>query len=42
MNAYILCYTKRVSETAKQKMTMINDDLMSQREKKYQLPDFWY
>jgi hypothetical protein len=42
MNPYILCYRKRPSETARQKLAMINDDLVSNREKNYRLPDFWY
>ena len=41
MNPYILCYKKRQTETANQKLAMIKDDLRSSREKKYQLPDFW-
>jgi alpha-acetolactate decarboxylase len=42
MNPYILCYRRRPNETARQKATMISDDIKSSREKKYQLPDFWY
>lgn len=42
MNPYILCYRRRPSETARQKATMIKDDLTGTRELKYRLPDFWY
>ena len=42
MNPYLLCYKKRVSESAKQKLIEITDDLNSQREKRYLLPDFWH
>jgi hypothetical protein len=42
MNPYILCYRRRPSETARQKLAMINDDLKSDRQRNYQLPDFWY
>ena len=41
MNPYILCYRRRPSETAKQKLAMVKDDIESKREKQYQLPDFW-
>ena len=42
MNPYILCYRRRPSETAKQKLAMVKDDIESKREKLYMLPDFWY
>jgi hypothetical protein len=42
MNPYVLCYRRRASETAKQKLVEIEDDLKSQRLRQYQLPDFWY
>jgi hypothetical protein len=42
MNPYILCYRRRPSATAKQKAAMIADDLASNRERRYRLPDFWY
>jgi hypothetical protein len=42
MNPYILCYKKRASASAQQKLTEIQDDQLSSREKKYLLPDFWY
>jgi hypothetical protein len=31
MNPYILCYRRRPSETARQKVAMVNDDLASNR-----------
>lgn len=42
MNPYVLCYRRRASETAKQKLVEIEDDLKSNRQRQYQLPDFWY
>ena len=42
MNPYILCYKRRPSVTAKQKVVEIRDDLKSNRPKFYKMPDFWY
>ena len=42
MNPYIVCYRRRPSEVAIQKMGVIKDDLASSREKNYFLPDFCY
>lgn len=41
MNPYILCYKKRPSAEAKQKFIQIHDDIKSERQKQYILPDFW-
>ena len=42
MNPYILCYKRRPSDSTLEKLSSIKEDLASEREKEFILPDFWY
>ena len=41
-NPYLLCYKRRASASARQKLIMIEDDNHNDRSNSYKLPDFWY